>query len=298
MRKRSTTPIRLDQAVSGILLRLGGLAAITVIVAVACNVSRSVIADSATTYTAGSEALSLAHAGMLDEETGLRGFLETGAPSFLQPYHAGQDELEKGDADLQRALAGDPNLLTGYIQVRLAQGAWLSGWADVAIAQQPQASTTATFLEAGRALFDPYRASEAALNTAIDATIQHAQDMSNAVATGSLIVEVFTGLTGVVLFWRTRRGLRRAVVGPVSRIVSALEGIADGNYAPPAMSDTGPAELREIKQRLRGVAATLHAAREGVLHREREAAEHAARLRSIVDMGREIAGSLNLGYVL
>ncbi|HEX4754758.1 MAG TPA: CHASE3 domain-containing protein [Candidatus Dormibacteraeota bacterium] len=33
---------------------------------------------------------------MLDEETGLRGFLETGVPSYLDPYHSGNDELEQG----------------------------------------------------------------------------------------------------------------------------------------------------------------------------------------------------------
>jgi diguanylate cyclase (GGDEF)-like protein len=298
MRTRTKTPIRLDQAVSGILLRLGGLAAIAVFVAVGVNVARTVISQSADRYIAASQALSEAHAGMLDEETGLRGFLETGVPSFLDPYHLGQDELVQGNAQLQQAVGGDAGLLDGYVAVRLSQGAWLSGWADDAVAQQPRADGIAAFLTSGRALFETYRTAESRLITAIDAGIQRAQDSSSAIATGGVVVEVGVGLAGGLLWWRQLRALRRAVVGPVARILRTLEDIAGGNYAQPDVVHAGPAELQDVLGRLSGIAAKLHAAHEGMQHGEDEAAGHAARLRGIVDMGREIAGSLNLRYVL
>lgn len=170
MRQRTKTPIRLDQTVSGILLRLGGLAAIAILVAIGVNVGRTVLSQSADRYVSASEGLSLAHAGMLDEETGLRGFLETGLPSFLDPYHSGGDELEQGDAELQQAVAGDSRLLNDYVAPRVSQSAWLSGWADNAVAEQPQAATTATFVASGKVLFDSYRARETTLNTSIDAS--------------------------------------------------------------------------------------------------------------------------------
>jgi diguanylate cyclase (GGDEF)-like protein len=298
MRQRAKTPIRLDQTVSGILLRLGGLAAIAILVAIGVNVGRSVLSQSADRYVSAAEGLSLAHSGMLDEETALRGFLETGVPSFLQPYYAGGDELEQGNAQLQQAVAGDSSLLNDYVAVRLSQGAWLSGWAKDAVAQQPQAATTATFLASGRIFFDSYRVSETTLNSAIDTSISRSQELSNAVGVGGLVVEVGIGLVGALLWWRQRRALRQAVVGPVSRILHALEDIAGGDYREPEMVNSGPAELQSVLGRLGGIAATLHAARAGMQHRELEAAEHAARLRVIVDMGREIAGSLNLRYVL
>jgi diguanylate cyclase (GGDEF)-like protein len=298
MRERTTTPIRLDQAVSGILLRLGGLAVIAVIVLVVVNVGRGVLSQSANRYVAASQALAEAHAGMLDEETGLRGFLDTGVPSFLQPYRAGQQELEQGTAALQQAVGGDPALLDGFVALRLAASAWLSGWAATAVAQAPHAGSTPAFLRSGKALFDSYRAAEASLDSSIDAAIGRAQKSANAVAFGGLVVEVGVGLAGGLLWWRERRALRRALVGPVANILTTLEDIAGGNYREPDGTDDGPAELQEVMRRLSGVAATLHAARAGMQHRELEAAEHATRLRSIVDMGREIAGSLNLGYVL
>ncbi len=298
MPKRPMTSIRLDQAVSRTVLRLGGLAAIAVLVAVGVNVGRSMLVQSAVTYVNASEALSLAHSGMLDQETGLRGFLDTGEATFLEPYHSGQQELAQGNAELQQAVARNASLLDGYVALRLTQSAWVSGWAAPAQAKLPGVGTTSTFLAAGKSLFDSYRVTETSLNAYIDASIQGAQDSSNAVAIGGLVIELSVGLLAALLWWRARRALRRAVVGPVSTILKTLEDIGSGDYKQPEVIDAGPAELQEIMRRLSGIAATLHAARAGVQQRELEAADHAVRLHGIVDMGREIAGSLNLRYVL
>ncbi|MGH9058063.1 MAG: CHASE3 domain-containing protein, partial [Acidimicrobiales bacterium] len=45
-----------------------------------------------------------ANAGMLDQETGLRGWLLTGDRTFLGPYDQGLSEVQRGDAQLRAAL--------------------------------------------------------------------------------------------------------------------------------------------------------------------------------------------------
>ncbi|HEX4754757.1 MAG TPA: GAF domain-containing protein [Candidatus Dormibacteraeota bacterium] len=128
----------------------------------------------------------------------------------------------RGDIELQQAVAGDSALLDGYVALRVSQSAWVLGWAKDAIAGQPQASTTAAFLDTGRILFDSYRVTETSFDASIAASISHVQDLSSAFATGGLVVEVGVGMGGLLLWWRQRRALRQAIVGPVSSILQTL----------------------------------------------------------------------------
>src|SRR5947207_1301143 len=58
-------------------------------------------ADSNSTHAlnAGEQMLN----AMLDQETGLRGFIITRRQEFLQPYRSGRDDLEKAIADARRS---------------------------------------------------------------------------------------------------------------------------------------------------------------------------------------------------
>ena len=297
MRPRAATPTRLDQAVTRILVRLGGLAAIAVVVAVGVIVWRTALLTTTSTYVSSSGSLAEAHAGMLDMETGLRGYLASGTTSYLDPYEAGRSEVAEGDASLEQLLARDPTLLDSYLNVRLAQDAWLTQWASPALSTTP-VTVTPAFLATGKQLFDTYRSAEAALSGNLEARTAQAQGAASIVGNVGLLVEIPIALAGCILWWRSRQRLRRRVVGPVNEILASLERIGAGDFTAPAELRDGPAELVEITRRLSGIAATLEASREVSARREREAAEHAARLRGIVDMGREIAGSLNLRYVL
>ena len=46
---------------------------------------------------AGKNGVDEAFRGMLDEETGLRGFIDTGNALFLTPYHEGAQEILQGN---------------------------------------------------------------------------------------------------------------------------------------------------------------------------------------------------------
>lgn len=289
-------PNRLDQAVTGVLIRLGGLAAIAVLIAAGVNVWRTALSSSADTYIAANQSLFDAHTGMLDQETGLRGYLSTGQDQFLQPYHDGQAEVGAGDSRLQVEVAQDTSLLDGYVAVRLAQDDWISKWASVA-ADSP-GNNSPSFLAGGKQLFDVYRAAESRLGSNLQARIAHAQNASSIVGFGGLLVEFPIGVAGAMLWWRSRRRLRRGVVGPVSSILATLKRLEDGDFFLTSGQAEGPAELQEISTRLTAITVRLQSARDVSRRREEEAAQHAARLRRIVDMGREIAGSLNLRYVL
>jgi diguanylate cyclase (GGDEF)-like protein len=297
MLRRPTKLIRLDQAVSRVLIRLGGLAALAVVAAVVVNLWRSDLYASADADISANQALAQAHAGMLDQETGLRGFLVAGQASFLEPYNVGLHELSQGDATLQSYITGDTGFLDDYVALRLAQDIWQKQWAALALAPQP-AEARPNFLNEGKALFDKYRLAENRLNDNLLGRINDIERFAQGVATGGLATDVGLLLGAGVLWLKARRDLRAAVVGPVTVILTGLERIEAGDYSPVPPLTAGPAELRTISSRLAGVADRLENSAQNVRNREQEASEHAGRLRLIVKMGHEIAGSLNLRYVV
>lgn len=72
--------------------------------------------------------------GMLDEETGLRGYIATGSQTLLAPYYLGQREIAAGENGVG-SLASRSDLAVPIVNMRVDQDKWLSGWAAPALAR-------------------------------------------------------------------------------------------------------------------------------------------------------------------
>ncbi|MGH7723279.1 MAG: diguanylate cyclase [Candidatus Dormibacteria bacterium] len=271
MRHRTIAPIHLDQAVTRVLFRLAGLAVVTLLVAIATNVWRSDLSSDSNRYVAATQSLDRAHAGMLDQETGLRGFLGTGDATLLERYRAGQQEVTQGDRALQSAFDNDPGLLDDYVALRLAQANWQTQWATQATALRP-AATLGSYLAADQTLFDSYRVTETRLDQDLLSRVGSVDAVRATVANAGLVVKLGMLVVAAVLWWRARRELRRAVVGPIATILAGLERIEAGDYSILEPVTTGPAELRAVSERLAAVTQRLRSARDGAQQREMEAA--------------------------
>jgi hypothetical protein len=110
------------------------------------------------------KAESAAYAAMLDEETGLRGYLMTNDAQFLEAYVHGEHELVAANDSLTPSTAAVPELATALVQTRLAEERWRDGWAEVA-ASDTKPNTGVPSLSGGKALFDAYRREQAVLCT-------------------------------------------------------------------------------------------------------------------------------------
>lgn len=300
MSSRPVQPRRLDLIVGRVLARLAALALIALTVAVGVNLWRDALSSDINASIASDHALTQAHTGMLDQETGLRGYISTGQALYLEPFRQGQTELSSGNAALQRGAEVDPSLVPDYLALRVGQDAWLNQWVPSAL--NPSAWSTPISRDAllanGKRLFDTYRVAQSRLAGDLVQRIAHSESLASAVSAGGLGIELSIGLLGVLVWLRSRRQLRRAVVGPVTTILANLERIEAGDFSAPAPPSSGPSEMLAIADRLVALTVALQVARDGMDAREHDSREHAARLRQIVEMGREIAGSLNLRYVL
>src|SRR4051794_8503775 len=260
---------------------------------------------------AGGRAVRESHQGMVDQETGLRAYFLTRNPTFLEPYDAGRKAMVVANRKALADLSIDHHLTSAVIQARLAQQAWIDEWATPALdATAPggvdqdgngavSQEETNAFLIQGKRLFDKYRQAESSLLTQVDGRRQAAVDAQRLALDAGLGVQLAICLIAISLgAWRYRR-LRSAVLDPVNEMLGAMELAADGRPAEAMTIEVdGPSELKQLAQGLSAMTTAVQVARHvsDVHLAEHEA--QSAKVRQILDMSREIAGSLSLRYVL
>lgn len=247
---------------------------------------------------AGRDAIDEVQNGMLDEESGLRGYLDSGDQVFLASYYGGEQEILSGDSATIK-LATRPDLVGPVLAMRVAQQRWFSEWATPALAIEravTSPSARQSFLLSGKALFDAYRTASAALSTQVDVDVGAEQTAEHAVVLMALAAAGGMLVLTILVARRQHRGLRAAVVTPVDDLLTTMRKVAAGDLtAQPA--GVGPPELREVAVELGQMTTTLAEERSRLAAFESEARSQAARLGLIVNVGREISGSLNLRYV-
>jgi PAS domain S-box-containing protein len=96
--------------------------------------------------------------GMVNQETGLLGYVDNGDPSFLEPFVLGQREVQTALHDLYASVK-DPGQLTELNRSRAAAEAW-QAWAaqrKASVDASGGALKNITQAAAGKALFDSFR---------------------------------------------------------------------------------------------------------------------------------------------
>jgi diguanylate cyclase (GGDEF)-like protein len=241
-----------------------------------------------------------AHEGMLDQETGLRAWLATGDPRFLQPYEAGKKHADRAVSRMLDDVRGDSDLGKTVVTMLLARQSWQE-WASQAAGleyttKERGDGTLTTFLLKGKRLFDDYRVAQEHSGNAIRERRTDALAFQN----GALLVVLLSYLTLLaatgVLTIRRRRMLQRTVVAPIANLQDTITQLRAGDLAARA-EPSSVEELDEVGDALGGLAADLSQAGLEATGRERRLAKLAYRFETVVRVGREIAGSLSVRYV-
>jgi diguanylate cyclase (GGDEF)-like protein len=241
-----------------------------------------------------------AHEGMLDQETGLRGWLATGDRQFLEPYVAGKQLTAKASQVLVASVHKTPDVTNLVLGMILAEQRW-QVWSDRAAnttftTSQRGDGTLARFLLQGKQLFDGYRTAEGRATLAIRARRQSAlAEQGQALVLVLISYLVLLGGVGVYTV-RRRQKLRHTILAPIDNLHDTVLRLRDGDLSVRADAGGVP-ELEEIGVALADLAAELDQAGRDALAREQRLARMAERFETVVSVGREIAGSLSVRYV-
>ena len=176
--------------------------------------------------------------GLINIETGERGFAVTGKDSFLEPYNNGQRDATGHLAKLRKLTADNPTQQRRLEQVESAYRNWLSGAIDPVIQLRRQVVAGAANMDAvaalegkgaGKASMDAMRQllgdlekDERALLGQRSAEAARLQSLTeNTLAIGALLAAT---LAATVSMW-----LARNITGPLREAVALSERVAKGD---------------------------------------------------------------------
>ncbi|MFA9444396.1 diguanylate cyclase [Egicoccus sp. AB-alg6-2] len=241
----------------------------------------------------------VAHDGMVAQESGYSGWLATGDADYLLLAEQGHATVEATSNELADLLGREPSIDRAILDLRLAQQAWIDQWvARVRALPSPPSDEAVRqrLLDDGAALFLRYRDVHLrAIDVAVGERDAALELERRALVTGFAAALALAGLVAL-LARRSSRRLAAAVAGPIDELLDGMERLAAG-HAPGVSGIDGPSELRALGQGLENASMRLHQDRAALLLAQDRTERSAMILRSILDVAREIAGSLNVRYV-
>lgn len=178
---------------------------------------------------------------LLDQETGLRGFLLTADDQFLQPFRAAQTRERMQRARLQELVDRSDRAAVAQLGATLRSAdAWSRGYALPAIAavrRGERGARSARAALAGKERFDAFRAAAQAQSeaqtvrgTAARARLAESATRVNRVFYGFGALLLLAGI-GVVV------AMRRLVTLPLGRLAGDARRVAGGDYEHRVQSD-------------------------------------------------------------
>jgi len=208
-------------------------------------------------------------ADVTSQETGMRGYVLTGDPTFLEPYTIGRERLPI-DFDTQLTLlAQDPpaDAAVGRAQIEQLQSTmarWSAEVAEPAIAFRrgnlslpedvQRQRLGKTLIDTARANLDRYRTTETALLNRRTADADNALLVSRLISllgiVAALVISVITSLLMARSFNRV-----------LGQLVSGAQRLASGDLEG-RVPEGGPREFTQLARAFNGMAEKLHASRD------------------------------------
>ena len=178
---------------------------------------------------------------MVDQETGERGFLITGAEEFLEPYHAGKKAFAKYLEELQLLVssAGDmPQMKNHMDQLETLANQWETKAAGPEIAARREMNANPVTIKevsalietgSGKAIMDKIRSEFAAFfKVENDLNLQRSADAKR-MATLTMGVTILLILLSVVMSLVVGAKISRSITGPLGKLLEASEAVAGGD---------------------------------------------------------------------
>ncbi len=192
-------------------------------------------------------ALSLENA-LINEETGVRGYLATSQPSFLAPYHAGLHDESTAYAELYtRRQAIGPQIIAEVGLVRSAAHAWHRKYVDPALVQAERGVKVRVATDLmGKRLFDTVRSSLGRLQASLNNQNIRVRGELNSAADTLQVLLVFAAVSILGGILGAGVVLRRTILRPLARLGSEAQRVAGGEFATPLRVTGGPREMAEV----------------------------------------------------
>ncbi len=187
-------------------------------------------------------------AGLIDQETAIRGYVISADRQFLEPYYQGQQTEQAATHDYRQRLSDRPTLIADLDAIERAADAWRASYAELLIASvtpgAPNVVNSAT-AQRGKAEFDRIRQLFDTQNQHLTAAVadrraelQEVRGWRDRVLVALVCVFLMTAIVLAVL-------TQRAVIRPLAIVAAACRRITKGDFSAHIVA-RGPKDIRAI----------------------------------------------------
>ncbi|MGH8998713.1 MAG: CHASE3 domain-containing protein, partial [Acidimicrobiia bacterium] len=224
---------------------------------------------------------------MVNQESGMRGFVLTGQERFLAPYEEGRDSLIEAQERVLALVGDTPSLAVAMAGATDAAARWQRDSAEPLVAAVRSGGPEVVSepeLDESRKAFERFRSAMGELDRRLaferEQAEERLEDSTRRLSATALGVVVLIVLGGVAVVL----GLRRWVLAPLDRLGAETRAVTAGEFERP-ITPAGPAEIAEVaadteamRQRILTELAAATEAREQLATQARELAAQAEEL--------------------
>jgi signal transduction histidine kinase len=184
---------------------------------------------------------------IVNQETGVRGYLLSGNQSFLEPYNSGLAGQNEQVRILRRLTPGLPSVGADLTQVLARVDAWRDGYAASAIQQVRAAGKPVVSTEVfrGKMLFDLIRTPLSSMESTLSSDRAQASVSLNDSATTVDAVALGLGVALLLVVGGVALGLRAMAIRPLTRLASQARRVAAGDFEY-EVTPEGPREAADL----------------------------------------------------
>jgi signal transduction histidine kinase len=188
---------------------------------------------------------------LVDQESGLRGFVLTGREEFLQPYHDGRARERTAIDESHKLLAGRlPGVAARFTEAGQLADRWRSEYAEPTVSQIRAVGPTLVVTAdpvAGKAMFDDLRSTVGKLQADLDQQSNTAREQLSRTASSVLTLLIGIGVVLVLLVSVVAVILHRILITPLSGLAEQVRKVASGDFQR-SVDTRGPKELAMLSR--------------------------------------------------
>jgi len=198
---------------------------------------------------------------LVNEETGIRGYLITVESEFLEPYGKGlaAERAAYRTLEAHQSQLGAP-VPAEIAAARAAVQRWKHDFVSRALREPRAVVGRGVAPDArGRRLFDEVRARQTALHETLEAKVAAARTRLNRASAEQYVLLIFAAVLVLGSVAAAGLILRRTITDPLRRLGGGARRVARGDFHAPLPVPDGPREVRELTEE-------IEAMRERIVH--------------------------------